>query len=63
LENTDKKCNRKHGNASTKPTDCSHDEVIKEKGYESSNTADEAMDSRWVIGSPTYLTVFLKYKS
>lgn len=26
-------------------------------------TADEAMDSRWVIGSPTYLTVFLKYKS
>jgi hypothetical protein len=36
---------------------------LKKKGYESSNTADEAIDSRWVIGSPTYLTVFLKYKS
>lgn len=24
------------------------------------NTAEEAMDSKWVIGSPTYLTVFLK---
>ena len=21
------------------------------------------MDSKWVIGSPTYLTVFLKYRS
>lgn len=27
------------------------------------NTAEEAMDSKWVIGSPTYLTVFLKYRS
>jgi len=26
-------------------------------------TAEEAIDSKWVIGSPTYLTVFLKYKS
>jgi hypothetical protein len=26
-------------------------------------TAEEAIDSMWLIGSPTYLTVFLKYKS
>jgi hypothetical protein len=27
------------------------------------NTAEEAIDSKWVIGSPTYLTVFLKKRS
>lgn len=27
------------------------------------NTAEDAIDSKCVIGSPTYLTVLLKYKS
>lgn len=26
-------------------------------------TAEEAIDSKWLIGSPAYLTAFLKYKS
>lgn len=35
----------------------------KNKNEKREGTAEEAIDSKWVIGSPTYLTVFLKYKS
>ena len=31
--------------------------------YKQEDTAEEAIDSKCVIGSPTYLAVLLKYKS
>jgi len=37
-----------------------HCKTSYESGFHKELTADEPIDSRWDIGSPTYLTAFLK---
>jgi len=41
----------------------SQNQSKKFDGATKKRTAEEAIDSKWLIGSPTNLTAFLKYKS